>query len=292
MSGLTEHLASGLTTVCRCWAVERRDGRVYGFTDHDQALVFEDINFRADTGLSAKSLVQGTGVSVDNTEALGVLSDGAISDVEIDQGRFDGAEVRSWLVNWANVNERKLQFAGHIGEIRRGAGAFHAELRGLTERLNQPRGQVFQKSCSAILGDGRCGVDLSQPEYSIEVPAAGVAGAQSFEFGGVESFEDRYFERGRLTILDGEGAGLVGIIKHDRLRDGVRSVTLWEPLRAEIADGAAVRLEAGCDKRAETCREKFANLVNFQGFPHIPGEDWLVSIPRGQGDEDGGSLVG
>jgi uncharacterized phage protein (TIGR02218 family) len=38
-------------------------------------------------------------------------------------------------------------------------------------------------------------------------------------------------------------------------------------------------LEAGCDKRAETCRLKFANFLNFRGFPHVPGEDWLASYP-------------
>ncbi len=42
-----------------------------------------------------------------------------------------------------------------------------------------------------------------------------------------------------------------------------------------------LRLEAGCDKRAVTCRYKFDNFVNFQGFPHIPGDDWLVAGPRG-----------
>ena len=35
---LFAHLATGDTTVCRCWAVHRRDGRRFGFTDHDADL--------------------------------------------------------------------------------------------------------------------------------------------------------------------------------------------------------------------------------------------------------------
>lgn len=291
MSALSDHLATGLTTLCRCWAVERRDGRVYGFTDHDVSLEFEGIAFRADTGLSAKALVQGTGLSVDNSEALGVLSDAAISEAEIDQGRFDGAEVRAWLVNWANVAERKLQFRGHIGEIRRGAGAFHAELRGLTELLNQPKGRVFQKTCSAVLGDGLCRVDLGLPEFSVATQVFEQNAAQVFEFEGIGAFSDRYFERGRLRVQSGDAAGLTGVIKQDRVDAGLRRITLWEPLRAAIVVGDAVILEAGCDKRVQTCKQKFGNLKNFRGYPHIPGEDWLVSIPRGKGDDDGGSLV-
>lgn len=58
-------------TIARAWAVERRDGLVLGFTDHDGALDFDGIAFRPDSGLSARALVQGLGLSVDNSEAVG-----------------------------------------------------------------------------------------------------------------------------------------------------------------------------------------------------------------------------
>ena len=69
------HVAGGLTSLCRCWAITRRDGVQYGFTDHDLPLSFDGIEFRADTGLSALALQQSTGLSVDNAEAIGALSD-------------------------------------------------------------------------------------------------------------------------------------------------------------------------------------------------------------------------
>jgi len=78
MSGLLEHLKTGVTTTCRCWALTRRDGVVMGFTDHDRLLTFEGVAFRPDTGLSALAVQQTTGLSVDNTEALGALNDAAI----------------------------------------------------------------------------------------------------------------------------------------------------------------------------------------------------------------------
>ena len=154
MAGVSEafeaHLQTGVTTLCRCWAVVRRDGETFGFTDHDMDLSFEGIVFRADTGLSALALQQSTGLSVDNTEAIGVLSDAAVREEDIDAGRFDDAEVRAWQVNWADVDMRWLQFRGSVGELRRSGGSFHAELRGLTEALNRPLGRVFQKPCSAV----------------------------------------------------------------------------------------------------------------------------------------------
>ena len=62
-----------------------------------------------------------------------------------------------------------------------------------------------------------------------------------------------------------------------------------EPIPADVAPGDMLRIEAGCDKRAATCRLKFGNFVNFRGFPHIPGEDWLMAVPRSDGVNDGGS---
>ena len=288
---LLNHLATGTTTVCRAWAVTRADGTVLGFTDHDRPLRFEGISFKADSGLTAKALQQSTGLSVDNTEAMGALSDAAITEADILAGRYDGAEVQSWLVNWADVSQRMLLFRGMLGEITRAGGAFHAELRGLAERLNQVQGRVYHRHCSAILGDRQCKFDTSLPGYFSEAPVQSVEGAVVLHFTGLEPFEDRWFERGRLLVQSGAAAGLSGFVKSDRLAGtGARRVELWQRLGADLAPGDLVRLEAGCDKRGATCRQKFNNFLNFRGFPHIPGEDWLTSYPTSGGVNDGGSL--
>lgn len=289
---LHAHLSSAATTVCRCWSVLRDDGLKLGFTDHDGDLSFAGIVFRADTGLTAKALVQGTGLSVDNTEAVGALTSDAITEADILAGRYDGAEVCSWLVNWAAPEARQLLFRGSIGEVSRASGAFQAELRGLTETLNQPQGRVYQPQCGAVLGDGACGFDMNTPGYRIEAAPNEVTADRVFRFEGMSEFDLRWFERGRLVVLSGAAAGLVGIIKNDRLSNEAREVELWEQLPAQVVAGDSIRLEAGCDKRPETCRLKFANFLNFRGFPHIPGEDWLTGYPKQTSENNGESLFG
>ena len=284
------HLAQGVTTLCRAWAITRRDGVTFGFTDHDMPLAFEGVSFKAETGLTASALAQSTGLSVDNSEAVGALSDAAVTEADIEAGRFDGAEVRSWLVNWSEPDQRWLQFRGSLGELRRTGGAFSAELRGLTDALNQPQGRIFQKPCTAVLGDARCGVDLSGPAYSTELAVSAVDDGRVFTWASLPGFETGWFTRGRVDVLDGPGAGLWGMIKRDALLEGNRQVELWEPIAAAVEAGVRVRLTAGCDKRFATCRGKFANLINFQGFPDIPGEDWMVSVPKRGGRNSGGSL--
>ena len=44
-----------------------------------------------------------------------------------------------------------------------------------------------------------------------------------------------------------------------------------------------------CDKRWATCVGTFENGVNFQGFPDIPGDDFLTARPVGSARNDGGS---
>lgn len=287
---LEAHLETGVTTLCRAWAVTRADGEAYGFTDHDRDLSFDGMVFRADTGMSAQAIQQTTGLAVDNTEAIGVLSDAALREADIQAGRFDGAEVLAWLVNWAAPDERVLQFRGSLGEIRRADGAFMAELRGLTEALNQPVGRVYQGPCSAVLGDAACRMNLATPGYFAEPIVEIVRDGKFFEFAALDGYDDRWFERGRLKVLTGEAKGLIGLVKNDRLTGDGRVLELWESLVAEVETGDLIRVEAGCDKRLDTCRFKFNNILNFQGFPHIPGEDWLMNYPSEGQPHDGGSL--
>lgn len=286
---LAAHLAGGLTTLCHAWAVTRTDGALFGFTDHDRDLAFDGITFRADSGLSARALQQGTGLSVDNTEALGLLSDAGLSEADIVAGRFDGAEVRCWRVNWADPDQRLLQFRGTIGELQRNGASFTAELRGLTEALNRPLGRIYQKPCTAVLGDTACRVDLSGPDHSLTLTVAAIESTRVLRLAGAGTAPQGWFRRGRLTVLDGAAAGLHGTIKRDTAQSSQREVELWEPLRAPLAPGDSLRLLAGCDKRFSTCRDKFANLVNFQGFPDLPGDDWRIIDPAQSGSLRGGS---
>jgi uncharacterized phage protein (TIGR02218 family) len=184
-----------------------------------------------------------------------------------------------------------LQFRGSLGEIRTGAGGFTAELRGLTEALNVPMGRIYQKPCGAVLGDAACGVDLTRAEYRSGVSVADVRDNRVFDLGPLAAHPEGWFTRGLLRVLEGAGNGLVAIVKEDRGTGAARRIELWSDLRVPVGIGTLVEVTAGCDKRAETCREKFDNFLNFRGFPDIPGEDWLISYPTRTGRNDGGRLT-
>ena len=70
-AALQAHLDSGATTLAWCWRIERSDGVVFGFTDHDRVLEFGGVSYEPDSGFAASEIRSGAdlAVVVDSVEA-------------------------------------------------------------------------------------------------------------------------------------------------------------------------------------------------------------------------------
>lgn len=286
---LKAKLESGATTLCRCWLLTRSDGQSLGFTDHDSELVVDGTIYAADSALGASVLESSNGLSIDNAQAIGALQASGLTEADIHAGRYDNARVEQWLVDWTQTDLRVLLFSGTIGDIKRGDVAFEAELRGLTEALNQPVGRTFSSRCDRVLGDAKCGFDLNQPGYSFETSVGAILDPQRFSVGGLVGVADDWLTHGQVHWLTGANAGLQSEIKFDRTRGSERIIELWRepPLPLSVGDGC--NLLAGCDKSVDMCKGKFLNFINYRGFPHIPGEDWAQAYPTSGARHDGTS---
>jgi uncharacterized phage protein (TIGR02218 family) len=278
--GLQAHLDSGATTLCWCWRLTRRDGVQLGFTDHDRDLTLDGTTFEAAVGFTATDIRDAVGLSVDNLEVETALVSERLSEDDLAAGVYDDAQVEIFRVNWSAPEQRVLMRRGSLGEVTREGAIFRAEVRGLAHYLQQPKGRVYQFACDAVLGDGRCGIDLTSGSYRASATVVAVESGRSFLLSGLESFAAGWFSRGLLTFLSGANAGRQGEIRSHRVRDGASMVELWqEPAFAPLA-GDAVEVQAGCDKQLASCRDKFSNAVRFRGFPHMPGNDFVTSYVR------------
>lgn len=288
---LQTKLNSGATTLCRCWIVTRRDGAQQGFTDHDEDIVVDGVTCRAATGVAASEAKQQLGLAIGGSEIAGALSADTLNEDDLAAGLYDAAAVKLWLVDWSEPALRVLLAAGALGEVKRDGKAFTAEVRGLAHRLAETSGRLFTAACDADLGDARCTVDLDLSAFRGEGVIASVAGAASFAASGLGAFADNWFTAGRLTFTSGANAGLVVEVKTHRVNAGVGTIALWQRMPYALAAGDAFVVTAGCDKRFETCRDRFANAVNFRGFPHIPGNDFVVQVASpGEPGHTGGKL--
>jgi uncharacterized phage protein (TIGR02218 family) len=286
---LQAKLDSGITTLCRCWVITRTDDIKQGFTDHDEDILLGEVICRADSGLSGSEATQKLGLAVDSSEISGALSDDALNENDLVAGRYDGAAVEVWLVDWSQPNLCVLLAKGTLGEVRREGGGFTAEVRGLNERLSQVSGRLFTATCSADLGDNRCGIDLTDVRFRGSGVVTAINATSVFRASGLDSFDDAWFRAGRLTFTSGANAGLSVEVK-DHRSDGAVTIELWQAMPGPILVGDRFAITAGCDKRFETCKSRFNNTVNFRGFPHIPGNDFVISYPlQGQPGNDGAS---
>lgn len=287
---LQAHLDAGTTTLAWCWRIARADGVTFGFTDHDEALVFDATLFEPEAGFTASELRAGSDLAVDAQDAAGVLSSDRITESDILDGRWDNAAVEVWRVNWADPTQRVLMRRGAIGQIRRGRLAFVAEVRSLAHVLGQTVGRTFQSSCDAALGDTRCRVSLASPAFSAAGTVLDSLRDRGFTASGLGSFAPGWFAFGLLEWTRGPNLGRnAEILAHD-VADGIAILTLLEPPVRPIAEGDLFIARAGCDKRIDTCASKFTNTANFRGFPSIPGTDTVLRYATRDGGHEGAVL--
>jgi len=287
---LQAHLIEGTTTLAWAWRITRADGVTFGFTDHDRTLSFDGTEFEPESGLTASEVRSGSDLSVDAQDAEGVLTSDRITETDITDGRWDAAEVEVWRVNWQTTSQRVLLRRGAIGQIRRGRLAFVAEVRSLAHVLGQTVGRTFQAGCDAALGDARCGVDLEDPAYRGTGAVTDLLRDRAFTASGIGGFDAGWFTFGTVEWTSGANAGRwAEVLGHD-VTGGVATLTLLEPPVRAIEAGDTFTIRAGCDKRIATCSAKFANTVNFRGFPNIPGQDTVLRYATRDGVNDGSVL--
>ncbi len=277
--GLQAHLDSGATTLAWCWRLTRRDGVRLGFTDHDRDIAFDGTTFEAAAGLTATEMRDSVGLSVDNLEVSSALTSERLGEADLAAGIYDDARVEIFRVNWSAPEQRVLMRSGSLGEVRRAGHAFTAEVRGLAHYLQQPKGRLFQFTCDADLGDQRCKIDLDDPAHRGEGTIVEVVGERRFAASGLDAYEDDWFTRGLLRFTSGAASGQAIEVKAHSKGDVV-SLELWAAVRAPLAVGQTFVVTAGCDKHLETCAAKFSNALNFRGFPHMPGNDFVTKFAR------------
>jgi uncharacterized phage protein (TIGR02218 family) len=289
-TALQAKLDAGVTTLCRCWLIARSDGVTQGFTDHDEDLVVGAVTCRAGAGLTASEVSQKLGLAVDGSEISGALADDSLNEDDLAAGRYDAASVELWLVDWSEPDLCVLLAKGSLGEIKREGTAFTAELRGLSQRLAEDSGRLFTATCSADLGDARCTIDLTDAAYRGTGTVVAMSATASFTADGLDAFDDGWFTAGKLTFTGGANAGLAIEVKSHRKVTAV-ALDLWQAMPEPIEAGDAFTVTAGCDKRFSTCHDRFNNVVNFRGFPHIPGNDFVIRYPLpGESANDGNSM--
>lgn len=262
-----------LEGVATFWRIFRRDGVTLGFTSHDRDLSFGGIMHRAAPGMVPSAIRRSSGLSDDGTDVEGVLSHSSITSADIRTGRYDRAMIEVGAVDWES-GANAILYSGSIGSIREEGGAFSAELRSAKAALDVDFIPRTSPTCRAEFCGPGCALSAAHFTRTASLIECDID-AGTFRF---DATTPDSYVAGQLVWLDGPAAGQRMAIR------GTSGGALLLDYSLAIAPeaGARARLREGCDHRLATCVARFGNAINFQGEPHLPGNDLLARYPLPQ----------
>lgn len=260
--------AQQLETVATFWRVERRDGVALGFASHDRDLWFDGLLHHAAPGMVPSAIRRTIAVEPDSAEMQGALDHAAIRADDLAAGRFDGAAVRVGLVDWES-GESEVLFAGTIGSVGQQGERFTAELLSAKAALERELVPRTAPTCRAAFCGPGC--TLAAVRFAHEATVVETDGARNaVRLSGAPALDLLLW--GELRWIDGPDAGIAaGIVG----QDGAWLILDRAP-PAALPPNTRVLLNEGCDHTLETCATRFANAINFQGEPFLPGNDLLT----------------
>jgi uncharacterized phage protein (TIGR02218 family) len=282
------HLDTGCTTVCTAWRVQRQDGIVMGFTDHDEEFAIGGTMYQPLSAFSASAVEDQLGLAVSNVDILGAISSDYITNDDLEAGRYDEASLTIFACNYTDAdNQHATIRRGTLGQCQIGDLAFQAELRGLVQAYAQYIGALCSPKCRvANLGDtgsgleGGCNFAMPAPVDAVVVAVTNrtqfqVSAAGAYPDGTKGSLIGGYFAFGYALSMNGKNIDLSREIADS---DPSLNITLTLPMPFDIQIGDTFQLQIGCDKTSEVCRINFDNLNNLRAEPYVPGSDQTFQV--------------
>lgn len=136
---------------------------------------------------------------------------------------------------------------------------------------------AYNTGIGSTTGDGGA-TFTARESWMKHATIASVTDQQTFALTVTESRAvDDWFNHGVVHWETGNNAGLGMEIKDWTQSSG--NVVLFLPMNRTIVVGDKVRIFPGCARYLSLCRDKFDNVRQYRGFPHIPGQDFMNTYP-------------
>lgn len=266
---LAASIAADATTLARLWRVTRVDGAVLYFTDAVNDIVFDSNTYRSDVSFTSSAIF--TSRSAANMQSVTFTvgtDDTAFAEGDIRQGKYKDATAEVSVVDFKHPEYGELLlFQGKFGTIQlTNQHLMNIEIipNSVSGNGNSLRVETFSATCRANLGDKRCKIDLEALRTAFTVLSASGGSIVAAEF----TAEATYWTLGRIKWLTGANAGTVSQVQS--CAPATNNVFLLSAPFNPIQPGDTGYIYPGCDKQLQTCRDKFNNILNFRGEPHVP----------------------
>lgn len=294
-NALKNHISKQVTTNATLWKITRTDGVVLSFTNHSEDIIYNNVVYKHNDAVDISSIATKSDLSVDNMDLLGFLRDTGVNEEDIFADLYDGAFVEILMVDYNDLSKGHLTLkTGYIGEIKKTKNIFTAEVRGLTQKLEQNFGNIYSPTCRARFCDEKCKINpngtirINNQTYNLTVNGTITQALNNrLLFDTSRTEPAGFFNYGFIEFTSGKNKGYKMEVKN--FENG--KILLFLDMAKPIRIGDTYKMQAGCDKYFNTCCNKFNNAINFRGEPHLPGRDKIFETSKtytsGRRYEDG-----
>ena len=346
------HLMGENTNLATFWKIARLDNVVQGFTNYDKDIIIDGVIYKAATGFNSTAFNQDNTLAVRNLEIESIISSDSITEADLIGGKYDYAAVDVFICRWdsppsslsLNPPQHILMVRGIMGQISMSNRRYNAEVRSISQLLQQQISTITTIECRAVFGDSKCTKNLLSITDELTITAV----TNNLEFTVNSLRPNGFYDLGEITFNSGDNNGIKAMILSyangviqlfeslpyplavgdtliaitTSLTDGltITAVTnnrqftvnssrangfydlgeitfnsgnnngikamvlsyssgviqLFESLPYPLVVGNTLIAIAGCNKTVQACRN-FNNIINYQGEPHIPGEDKFLA---------------
>lgn len=281
--GWKVHLALTVTQICHCLRIDKGDKSLF-LTDHDRPLLFLENDYFPDENLYIAPAKFYRNLLDDEFEISSFIDDNGLSYALLEVDFLLDARFYLYQVNWGFSDEYNLLKQGVVGDVHIEDAWVKLSLHGIAKPLEKRHNRLLQEKCDAQFGGARCNIDTELAVHHKLGQVSLLKSSHSFEVELPAGIETGYFDGGSLEWQSGEntdlGAEKLRIIRQFKQSDNIHSIILHSAMKHPIALEDGVKLIVGCDKSFATCRDKFANSVEFRGFDQMPGKDFKFTYPQ------------
>jgi len=248
-----------------------------GFTSLDRSITVGGVECLPNASVSPSSVKKTAAIESNNLDIKGLIDSEHLSDLDLRAGKFSGAKVKVFIVNFLTGAIVKTLTVGRWGQVRKTDQTWEITVRTNAEILQQSVFQSLSRSCrwTKRLEDSRCGVNIANFTTDGTVTLANDDGVNRFRisatgfpgFGDNVSIYNWTNGSGYVQYLTGNNAGYKLPINfiYDPGGGAVGVQLLKSPPYA-IEVGDTLKLIPGCDGSMIMCRYRFNNQANFGGI--------------------------
>lgn len=256
-------------TAAKCLRIVCSNGLTVRLTRYPYDLTMSNATvYKTGSGFDFTGYVSDTSMSPSAIDLQGILGAAGITVDTIASGVFDGARCYLFACNFLSpIEDYEPIVCSFLGKTMLEDDRYKIEEMSLIDALNQSTGRAYTAACQKVFGgQAFAGCKVALAPLTVTGTLTAVTDAKTMTDTSRTELAD-YFGLGTIKFTSGQNAGL----KAQEIKSFASGViSTYEAFYYLPAIGDSYMMIPGCRKSLADCRDKWANVINFGGFPNMP----------------------